>query len=65
MSGQISGMRKRLEEAREELRKLGESPTEARGYIHWHIYWQRLIEEETRLIQLLAQESDSEGQNSD
>ncbi len=65
MSGQISGIRKRLEEVREELRKLGESPTEARDYIYWHIYWQSLVEEETMLIRLLAQESDSESQNSD
>lgn len=47
--------RKRLDEVREEIRKLAELPPEARDYG----YWQRLVEEERRLMDLLA-ESPSE-----
>ncbi len=56
MSDHPTEMEKRLEEVREEIRRLVEVPPHLRNYAEW----QRLVEEESRLMRLIAEDADSQ-----
>ncbi|GEM_PF-2951133 len=59
MLDDLSEARQRLDEVRDEIRKLAEILPEDRDYR----LWRRLVEEERKLMELLAEEPDSQDED--